>query len=115
MKRVIYKITLSSTKKSYIGQASTVARRVFKHMEDLQLGVHHNKQLQKDFNSYGGTLEIEVLEELNVTDLKQASEKEFQWMIKEKTYLPGVGYNNRDPHVWDFKSNQYTKRMKEVL
>jgi len=52
-KPVCYHIKNLLTGTRYIGKANVTRLRWRKHRLDLDLGVHHNRYLQRDWNQYG--------------------------------------------------------------
>jgi group I intron endonuclease len=62
----VYKIVNQCNGKIYIGSSSGVEQRLRKHKSDLQLGVHHNKHLQRAWNKYGSeNFTFEILEKVD--------------------------------------------------
>jgi group I intron endonuclease len=53
MKTGIYHITNNKTSKVYIGSSVDIDIRINSHFSSLKAGVHGNKKLQEDFNTYG--------------------------------------------------------------
>lgn len=115
MSLCIYKLTYIPTGKIYIGQSRNPEGRLFSHRFDLERGCHHNKILQADFDKYGGDLMLEVLENLSTNNRKTASDKEFEWMKRTKSYNDFIGYNCNDPRVRNTKTHRFTQKMQEYL
>ena len=71
----IYTITSLATSKVYVGRTCTIATRRASHFANLVRGVHINKQLQQEFNTYGiDNLVFEVVDSCddgNVVDLEE--------------------------------------------
>lgn len=91
----IYSITNTVSNKKYIGGASYVSQRFYEHKRALRLGIHTNKELQKDWNKYGEqAFTFEILEDVEKSKL---SEREDYHMKKEKNrYNVRSGYVGRE-------------------
>lgn len=115
MELFIYKLTHKPTGKIYIGQTRNPEFRLSMHKFSLEQGTHFNKALQADFDTKGGDLEIEILETLPFSDRSLASDREFEWMKKCKSYETAIGYNGKDPRIRNTKTGEYTRKMKKHL
>ena len=62
----IYKISIS--KKTYIGSAVNLHRRLYVHMNSMIKGKHENQHLQRSYNKYG-RCKIEIIEECSKEEL----------------------------------------------
>ena len=113
--RYIYKLTFPHTGKIYIGQTGNPERRLQYHYALLCSGKHPNKAMQKDFTKYKECPQIEILENCGALPQYECSRREWQWMIKTKSYLDDVGYNGRDNAIWSNKTNTYTKKTQIAL
>lgn len=51
----VYAIWNHQTYRAYIGSSINIKRRVAKHFQELLAGVHSNRLLQNDFNSFGSS------------------------------------------------------------
>lgn len=59
MTQGIYKITNTKTGESYIGKSVNIEQRIKQHKNELRKGIHHNTDLQSDYNRGAGfTFEI---------------------------------------------------------
>lgn len=116
--RYIYKLTLRSTGKIYVGQTSNVEERVKQHVFSLSRGTHNNKAMQEDWTKYGGGFDVDVLDRLyngrGIT-VHQTTKDEVEWMAKLGSYDPEIGYNAKDPSVFHHLRNDYTERFKSAL
>lgn len=73
----IYKITSSTTNKSYIGASKNIASRLQKHFSELRHNRHRTKELQNDYNKYGyDDFVYECIEKTNDNLLEK--EKDYQ-------------------------------------
>src|SRR5689334_6310721 len=107
----IYSIVNTATGKIYIGQ--TTARFVSRwrtHRDNLNRGVHANRQLQADWNYYGSSVfEFRILERVSASRIDMES--------VERRYLDGhqgeMLYNvvNTRPAV---ESDSFRLRVREV-
>lgn len=88
----VYTITNRHTGCVYIGATTkTIAERWDKHRRDLTAGRHHNKRLQRDWNTYSWrAFKFSILE---MCDAERVFEREKVWQRKRHT--PDGCYN---PH-----------------
>jgi len=86
----IYRITVMAIDKCYIGQANKPARRIREHWNELTLGVHTNRDLQRFWSMYGSeTFRVELVEKAPQEQSPLArqrwlAEKERYWIDKER-------------------------------
>jgi hypothetical protein len=82
----IYKITNIENQKAYIGQSSTLPRRVKNHKWNLKRGKHKVKQLQEDYNRLGEQ-GFEIIEKLPCDTpediLKEKEQEEIKKHLRE--------------------------------
>lgn len=72
----IYQILNLSNGMSYIGRSAYLKERFESHERCLKTGRHHNKKLQKDYNSYGTeSFEFRVIKEIYEKDIKLLEQK----------------------------------------
>lgn len=62
----IYKIENKENHNTYIGQSKDIERRWRTHREDLSNNIHHQKNLQKEYNKYIKELKQEYKNDINV-------------------------------------------------
>lgn len=68
----IYSITCVETGKVYIGSSKKLTRRIREHMDELKSGLHNNKDLQSDYDTWGNhCFIIKILEIIEPTDFKK--------------------------------------------
>lgn len=92
MSSAIYQITNVTTSKIYIGSAIDVAERWYRHIRDLNNGVHCNQYLQRSWNKYHQPAFIfSILE--NVEDTSMLLKREQYWLDEKKAYEKEHGYN----------------------
>lgn len=78
--------------KVYIGQSSDISKRWKKHIQDLDLGIHHNRHLQNAWDKYGkDSFSFSVLEECEKSVL---DEREIYYIKYYKSH--SNGYNLDD-------------------
>lgn len=103
----IYKIVCLVNDKSYVGQTHNYKNRKWSHKTGLRSGKHHNKKLQKDFDTYGEEKFIfEFLEECS-TDY-ELDIKEDYWINKLNSIENG--YNLKTGGVKHNKLSTETKK-----
>lgn len=49
----IYLVICTRNKKSYVGRAQDIDKRLERHFRELRLGYHHNVNMQRDYDKYG--------------------------------------------------------------
>jgi group I intron endonuclease len=91
--RVIYSIKCNETGKEYIGRTEDLKKRMISHMSLLRCGKHPVEDLQSDFNKYGDSFTVSVLDEIN--DFKQ-NKREYELIESRGTYIRENGYNYND-------------------
>ena len=63
MNQGIYCIKCAHTNKTYVGSATNIKKRWWRHRKDLREKKHHNKYLQRAWNKYGeGAFSFDILE-----------------------------------------------------
>lgn len=66
----IYQIKCLQNNGVYVGQTSQLKSRKYSHFFKLRKGTHYNKELQKDFDSYGELFfEFKIIYELKFNNL----------------------------------------------
>lgn len=93
--RTVYALKHKATGKIYVGSSSHVKQRIRGHIFALKRHNHPCKQMQEDYNKYGGGYEWYALDTIEQFEDRC---KEYQWMEKLKTNNPDVGYNGNDWH-----------------
>lgn len=91
--RTIYALQHNKTKRMYIGSSANIERRYLQHISALRVGHHPVEDLQKDFDRYGEDFSLFALE--RITKWAERN-REYEWMVKYKTYIRGIGYNYKD-------------------
>lgn len=112
----IYSIKCSKNDKVYIGKTKDVKYRWMHHRSDLRGGIHHNKYLQKDWDSYGEESFIfTILEEctqINVDDREKYWIRETNSMDEQYGYNLAIGGKG----TYGFKHTQEElKKMRKAL
>ena len=88
----IYIIRNTVNGKVYIGQSRRLTNRQYTHFRSLEKGEHHNKHLQRSYDTYGAdAFEFEVLE---YCDLENLDEREKYWIKQYDAVNGDRGYNN---------------------
>lgn len=98
-KTQVYVITYLPTGKKYVGRTSNLENRIQQHMSTLRHGKHNSKELQKDYNKFGGgknAFRIEVVGEYQWHVGKADTDLEFLVMAGLHTYDERYGYNTHD-------------------
>lgn len=84
----IYLIRNLHNQKIYIGQTNNLSKRFRRHLKDLNLGIHHNSYLQRDFNKCkeitgdASFIKFEVIEELVDSTKEERNQKEQAEILK---------------------------------
>jgi group I intron endonuclease len=89
----VYSIKNLSSGKVYIGSTINYKKRANEHRNDLKLGIHHNKHLQRSFNK-GNHFELSILEKIEGTSL---IERECHFCSEYNSYDKNHGYNMVEP------------------
>ena len=77
-KPVVYQILNTITGTRYIGKANVTRLRWHAHRTDLDAGTHHNKFLQRDWNTYGPKhFEFSVIGRYLSSEMALAAEVKF--------------------------------------
>jgi len=95
----VYVLTYLPTGKKYVGRSTNVENRMQLHMCLLRHGKHNSKELQQDYNRYGGgvnAFSIETVGKYRHDRCSADNDLEFQTMIALKTYDERYGYNTHD-------------------
>lgn len=88
----IYIIRNTKNGKVYIGQSRRIANREYCHFHSLEKGRHHNKHLQRSYDTYGAdAFTFEVLE---YCDTEKLDEREKYWIKQYDAVNKDHGYNN---------------------
>lgn len=90
MQKQIYAIQHNVTKRIYVGTCNRSDCRIKKHMHDLLRGSHTNKELQKDFDTYGMEFSFYLLE---VVESKYRMKAERAWQNALRSNDIKTGYN----------------------
>lgn len=88
----IYIIRNTRNGKVYIGQSRRISNREYCHFHSLEKGKHHNKHLQRAYNTYGAdAFTFEILE---YCDIEHLDEREKYWIKQYDAVDKDHGYNN---------------------
>lgn len=88
----IYIIKNKKNGKIYVGQSRRISNREYCHFRSLRKGNHHNKHLQRSYNTYGEkTFEFKVIE---YCDIDKLDEREKYWIAHYGSMDVNKGYNN---------------------
>lgn len=92
MKQYIYKITILTTNKSYIGLTNNVYRRISQHKHYAKRNIEGRNNLYKDWNRNGiDNYSLDILEEFEFLNKRDSYNKEAYYIKKYDTY--NNGYN----------------------
>jgi GIY-YIG catalytic domain len=70
----VYRIRNTRNDRSYIGCSMDLPAKINRHKAELKFGSHRNRELQKEWNLFGGSsFQFEVLDELDHKEDSQAS------------------------------------------
>lgn len=91
----VYVVANDKRRRAYIGSSVNVGKRRLQHRSLLRAGTHHNKELQKDWQTDGeGAFRWGILELLPGATTATLRHREFHWMDRyEKKYGTEVLYN----------------------
>lgn len=117
MKGYIYKISCDNHSRFYIGKATDLHDRWLKHLSDLRLNKHHNKEMQYCYNKYGeDSFHIEIIDEFDSITKEELAEKEIEYIRKFDSYYNGMnettGGEGRGRIVSDEEKRQMSERVK---
>lgn len=88
----IYAIRCSVNNRVYVGDAKAVNMRWNNHTSSLKRGIHHCRELQKDWDLHGEkAFSVELLQECQ--DKEERKRLEPQWIAKLDATNPLKGYN----------------------
>jgi hypothetical protein len=80
----VYRIRNTRTNKSYIGCGTDLPAKINRHKAELKFGSHRNRELQEDWNLFGGSsFRFEVLDELDHKEDSPTSPLEELQVLKE--------------------------------
>lgn len=98
-KEYVYVLTHLATNKKYVGRTTDPERRCMEHLNALVHGKHYNKNMQADYNKYGGDYQFEVVCVETKKHTDEFLQDEIVLMRKLRTYDERYGYNDKDPEV----------------
>jgi group I intron endonuclease len=99
MTRGVYKIKNIKTNKNYIGKSVDIERRFRKHLATIRYNNEHKKgsicfDFVTDARTHGiESLELQILEEINIKDENLFAEKELYWINFYESCNQNKGYN----------------------
>lgn len=91
--RTVYAIRHDPTGKIYVGSSSMLDHRINNHMNTLRANKHQCKAMQADYNEFGGSYTVFILDEIIRYEDKDL---EYVWMERLQTRDPAKGYNGKD-------------------
>lgn len=103
-RKTVYAIKHIPTGKIYVGSTKNVKLRVSAHMNALNRGDHIVPEMQSDHDIFGNDYSVSILDE--IVEYEQKT-KEYEWMVRLRTYDPRFGYNMHD-------HKDFQKMLKEV-
>ena len=113
----VYVLTYIPTGKKYVGRSTSVNNRFKSHLLNLTRGKHNNKQLQEDYNRFGGGADAFKVETVGTYRFRPSNfvqNLEFQTMVNLKTYDERYGYNSHDPMMQKIREKNHLPRTIEV-
>lgn len=107
----IYLITNIKNNKQYVGKSKDIEKRWKRHINELNKGVHHNLDLQKEWLEYGGVdnFTFKILELCTESELFN---RENHWITTLNTIEFGYNFNHKKSSKR--KWNMTTKRNNEI-
>jgi group I intron endonuclease len=122
--KAVYKITNVKNGKVYIGSSSDSDKRKRDHFNLLRRGVHHNRPLQEEYNSFGEkAFEFEVLQSFEEIDRHELFEAEQYWIDRSDESLRynlycnafGMSYEgDKNPMFGRTHSEGVKKKLSEI-
>lgn len=95
----VYVLTYLPTQKKYVGKTGNLKNRIQNHISCLNVGHHPCKDLQADYNKYGGgrdAFRIEIAGKYKWHCGDTENDLEYKTMAALKTYDERYGYNTHD-------------------
>lgn len=93
-KAYVYALKHIPTGKIYVGSTKNVKKRIIQHMSLLKSGTHTVKNMQDDFNKYGGDYSFYILFEAYAAYDAHLVERHFMSLLDTRN--PAHGYNYKD-------------------
>ena len=73
----VYRIRTTGNNRLYVGSGTDLQAKINRHKAELKFGSHRNKELQKEWNSFGeSALEFEILDVLEHEENSQTKPAE---------------------------------------
>lgn len=94
--RYVYVMRNTVTNRMYVGSSNNPEKRLQGHLAYLRTNRHSVEDMQRDYNEYGNCFELNILDTINSVI---ESHKEYDWMVKLKSYERGRGYNYKDNNL----------------
>lgn len=119
----VYRIVNTINHKVYIGSAVNLRRRELRHWNELSLGKHHNKHLQRAWVKYGceafvfeviATIPVGELADVESKLLKENVGKPHCYNIATDATTPCLGLTKEKSYCWGRKASIATK-LKQSL
>lgn len=109
----IYQIKCTKNGTAYIGSTVDIYERYSHHRWSLRKGIHHNKQIQKDYNEYGDDCFIfELIEEVSDKDKLSSIEQYYMDCISNKYNILPNAYSTLDyKHSEEVKEEIQKRQM----
>lgn len=106
----IYKIENLYNGMIYIGRSTDIDRRWWQHNKDLENNVHHNKNLQNDWNSYGKEVFLFSILESGLSESElESAEQEY---IDSVENLYNISKNSKFPPIKRKVSEETRDKMR---
>ena len=90
-RQCVYMMRHKPTNKVYIGVSRYPERRMYQHLSALRRGAHAVPDMQADFDTFGESYELKILEEITFNRMR-----EYYWMAHFCSHIRGRGYNYLD-------------------
>lgn len=110
-KYTIYLVFNQDNGKGYVGRTERGYWRIYEHFKELRLGCHKNIQMQNEYQNRKRPFAWCVIEQCDSWD--EAKSKEYEWIVRLKTYESSQGYNNKDSSL--FYRGTPTKRLAKLI